>query len=351
MNVFDQDNNDVTKIENSHLFVTNSLAGGGAERATNTLVNELNSRGIYVVLAPLNIGIPDKVIVECPILEASRTWESGLFNTFRALKLFQDQVRVLKPKTVILNCDLPELFGALTFGRFQLIVVEHASKPWPTRKHLGKIVRMILKLRKAKWVAVSNHLTIWNIDEIAPMVIPNAIPNLKENYDLIRYPNSVERLVYIGRLSEEKDPFFFLDLVKVTGLKGVIFGDGHLRQNLGDFVSSNNLTVEFIGFTSQLWDLIFKSDLIVMTSLNEGDGLVFLEAINVGIPIVLRDIPDLRRFGLEPKFYFKTPEDFSDHVLPLIDSYSISNIIRERILRPREPATVASYWEKLLSNH
>ena len=140
-------------------------------------------------------------------------------------------------------------------------------------------------------------------------------------------------------------------MLKVNGLKGVIFGDGHLRQNLGDFVSSNNLTVEFIGFTSQLWDLIFKSDLIVMTSLNEGDGLVFLEAINVGIPIVLRDIPDLRRFGLEPKFYFKTPEDFSDHVLPLIDSYSISNIIRERILRPREPATVASYWEKLLSNH
>jgi glycosyltransferase involved in cell wall biosynthesis len=299
----------------------------------------------------LNIGELDRVFVECPILEPSRTWKSGLKETYHALKLFQHQVRDLKPKTLVLNCDLPELFGALTRGRFQLIVVEHASKPWPTRKHLGKVVRIILKLRKAKWVSVSNHLSIWNLGGISPIVIPNAISNLKREFDLIRYPNTVERLIYIGRLSPEKDPFFFLELVRITGLQGVVFGDGNLLQDLKDFVSSNGLTVEFMGFTSQLWESILKSDLIIMTSLNEGDGLVFLEAMNEGIPIILRDIPDLRKFDLESKFYFSTPEEFSNRILPAIDSYSISNTIRERILRPREPETIASYWEELLTNH
>jgi glycosyltransferase involved in cell wall biosynthesis len=351
MGKFDQDYNIATGIHGCHLFVTNSLTGGGAERATNTLVNELKAKGVQVALAPLNIGELDRVIVTCPILKPTRTWKSGLKETFHSLKLFQLQVREIKPKTLILNCDLPELFGALTLGSFQLIVVEHASKPWPTRKHLGKLVRMILKLRKAKWVSVSNHLTIWNLEGISPIVIPNAIPNLKRDFDLISYPNSVERLIYIGRLSPEKDPFFFLDLVKVTGLKGIIFGDGNLLQGLKDFVSMNNLNVEFMGFTSQVWESILKSDLIIMTSLNEGDGLVFLEAMNEGIPIILRDIPDLRRFDLESKFYFTTAIDFSNRIVPAIDSYSISNAIRERILRPREPETVASSWEKLLSNH
>jgi hypothetical protein len=36
------------------MFVTNSLSGGGAERATNVLVNALFDEGIDVVLMAIN---------------------------------------------------------------------------------------------------------------------------------------------------------------------------------------------------------------------------------------------------------------------------------------------------------
>ena len=36
------------------MVVTNSLAGGGAERSMNLLVNELASRGMALSLVPIN---------------------------------------------------------------------------------------------------------------------------------------------------------------------------------------------------------------------------------------------------------------------------------------------------------
>ncbi len=48
-------------------FVTNSLSGGGAERATNTLVNALHSIGLDVSLITLNGGINDLVEPKRPV--------------------------------------------------------------------------------------------------------------------------------------------------------------------------------------------------------------------------------------------------------------------------------------------
>ncbi len=332
-----------------HLFVTNSLTGGGAERAMNTLVNELYRKGIDVVLAPLNIGPTDLVIVECPVLEPIRTWKSGLIDTYRAFKKFRREVDSLKPSTITLNCDLPEFFGALCFGSFQLIVVEHASRPWPKRTLLGKLIRLILKVRKSKWVSVSSHLKIWSLKNVVPTVIPNSIANLTDNFEGINYPEEVKRLIFIGRLSPEKDPKYFLNLLKFTGKRGLLFGDGVLLNDLKSVALEQTLDVEFFGFTTQFWHLISKSDLIVVTSLNEGDGLVVVEAINQGYPIILRDIPDLRRFGFESKFYFSSPEEFSSRISSQMHSYLITEENRKRLLRPRDPETVSESWANFLA--
>jgi glycosyltransferase involved in cell wall biosynthesis len=48
---------------------------------------------------------------------------------------------------------------------------------------------------------------------------------------------------------------------------------------------------------------------LVVASEYEGDGIVIVEAILAGLPILLLDNRDLRRFGLSEVNYFKSQSD------------------------------------------
>jgi hypothetical protein len=63
------------------------------------------------------------------------------------------------------------------------------------------------------------------------------------------------------------------------------------------------------GFKSNPWGFISSNSLVIVPSDYEGDGMVIVEAVLSGNPILLRDNVDLRRFGFENKHYFKDLKD------------------------------------------
>ena len=157
------------------MIVTNSLTGGGAERAMNLVINELSERGWITALVPINSGASDLVEPICEIFPLERIWQGSLLNTVRAILNFNKKVNLWKPDVIVLNCDLPELFGALLLSRRKIVVVEHINRPWITRKWLGLAVRKLLRSRKAIWVAVSPHLTIWPLKKTPQAILLNPI--------------------------------------------------------------------------------------------------------------------------------------------------------------------------------
>jgi glycosyltransferase involved in cell wall biosynthesis len=86
---------------------------------------------------------------------------------------------------------------------------------------------------------------------------------------------------------------------------------------------------------------------LVVPSNNEGDGLVIVEAIQRGVPLVVRDIPDLARFGLLDTNYFKSSADLigkiesSGHHL---GQFIVSGEIADLELSKRNPEVVAKKW-------
>ena len=132
------------------MFVTNSLTGGGAERAMNLAANELVGHGWTVALVPINSGEPDFVRLVCTTLPLHRQWRSGLVGTLKAFIRFLSVVIKWKPDILVMACDLPELFGALLPLRRKIIIVEEAKAPWGTRLVLGRLVRSILRARGVK---------------------------------------------------------------------------------------------------------------------------------------------------------------------------------------------------------
>jgi glycosyltransferase involved in cell wall biosynthesis len=333
-------------------LVTNSLTGGGAERAMNILANTLHDLGRPVIVVPINKSSKDLIEVKCRVLKPRRKWKSGILITFVSFLDFQVKVLRFRPKILILNCDLPELFGAFCIGNFKIIGVEHASQPWPKRQPLGKIVRRILVKRGASWVKVSNHLSVWSLPYVAAEAIPNSLILNSDLNSSIFFPSLPKRLVFIGRLSEEKDPIFFLRCLKAVNLKGLVIGDGPLLKEMKDLVAIWDLNVEFLGFIRDPWGNIESSDVILVTSRNEGDGLVVLEALNNKIPFILRQVPDLQRFNFSSIVYFSTLIELSDKFAVLVEQSSVAMIdgkVRSNLLAPRQNLEIAKKWNEFLS--
>ena len=336
---------------NRVMIVTNSLSGGGAESSLNLVANELSARGWSVALVPINSGPSDLVIPTCPVFALERNWQSGLIETLQAFWRFNILVKKWNPKIIVLNCDLPELFGSFLFSRRMLVAVEHVNRPWVKRVSLGKLVRWLLRRRKVNWVAVSSHLSIWPDQQSPQAILLNSIapspksPSIKTS----RTPNPllINRLMFVGRLAPQKRPNWLLQIAWQNQIPVEFFGDGSLLESLK--LKKEKLGVDAI-FHRQVrdpWSFFEKGDILVVPSEYEGDGLVVIEALQLGLPLLVADIPEFRRFGFPEKNYCKTEADFSNRLSR--NSHNVSNLkipltLTREILAERTISNVGNSW-------
>ena len=103
--------------------------------------------------------------------------------------------------------------------------------------------------------------------------------------------------VFVGRLSEEKGIRTLLDAWSgIDNLKLIVLGDGHLRNELEDLSSKNNINVEFMGFRSQEEVLnIVKNAMIqiIPSECYEGFPMSVLEAFACGTPVIVSRLGSL----------------------------------------------------------
>ena len=336
-------------------ILTNSFSGGGAERSMNILANEFQKNGFETSVIAINSGPEDVIPRECATYCLERNWKAGFLETLKSRKELKTVLNTLNPDSIIVNCELPELLIALTSTKSEIFVVEHASDPWRGRKFIGLIIRALLIAKRVKWVAVSSDLKFWPGLAKFSAVIKNPIVKeyLRPEKELSK-SNQPPRLVFIGRLSEEKQPEMFLEICKETKIPGVIFGDGSKRAELENAIKFENINVELRGFTQYPWREINSNDLIIVTSKNEGDGLVVVEAIVLDIPILLLDTSDLRRFQLPEDLYKRDISDFcesiNDHQKNGFDSFKIAPDLQKKLTEKRLIGTILGQWLKLTNS-
>jgi glycosyltransferase involved in cell wall biosynthesis len=339
------------------MFVTNSLTGGGAERSMNLVTNELTYRGWPIALVPINAGPVDQITPISDTFLLERQWRGSFANTIKAIWNFNQVVNLWKPDVIVLNCDLPELFGVFMFSSRKLVAVEHVNYPWITRQRFGRFVRKALGIRKITWVAVSSHLTIWPNHEAPLRVLLNAIaietnsiaPHLDRGASNLR----IKRLVFIGRLAEQKRPDWVLEISSQTRLPAEIIGDGLMIDELTQTATTNNLEITFRGQVVSPWSSVREGDLLIVPSQYEGDGLVVIEALHQGIPMLLADTPDFRRFSFPESNYCLEISDFVrqiDYTRDNLNNLLIPEELSKSLLTSRSIQIVGDSWEEFLDH-
>lgn len=113
----------------------------------------------------------------------------------------------------------------------------------------------------------------------------------------------------------------------------VLVGDGTLRPHIEQMVQERNLTdnFSFLGLRQDVEDILGCSDLFFFPSHWEGLGLVVLEAMAAGLPVVAAGLPVLQETVLEGK---------SGYLLPLNDEIGLAQGILNLLADPEKCRTM-----------
>ena len=338
------------------IILTTANSGGGAERSMNLLVNALHDSFPNTYLISINKSSPDKVKIDSKVICIERDRDSGLLKLIISILKFNYYVWRTKPKCLILNCALSELFGVFCFWSTRIIAVEHSSEPWADRKKLGKYIRLLLKFRSVTWIAVSQHLRIWPNQNIPNYIIPNNVYLDKISNSQNSIPQQrIEGLVFIGRLSKEKQPEVLVFISAATGLPVKFIGDGNMLEELKNLALNLKCEnkVTFLPFALNPWGYLSSSDLLITPSRHEGDGLVILEAIFNEVPLLLADIPEFQRFSLPEANYCPELEDYIAKIITFRNNKSdliIKDPIKQKLIDSRDPKKIKEQWINVLSS-
>jgi len=121
---------------------------------------------------------------------------------------------------------------------------------------------------------------------------------LEKRNETIRKKNKIIfplKLVTVGRLVKRKNLDFCLKIIAKypNKLKLEVIGDGPEKNNLEKLASSLGTdNIRFSGRVSEeeKYEKLLNSDIFISTSLHEGFGVVFLEAMWCGLSIIASDV-------------------------------------------------------------
>lgn len=337
----------------SILILATALTGDGAVKGMISLHEEFLKRECNSSFVGICKTQDDFEIGSNAVYCLERLPGGGITGHIKAVLKLHLLVRKIKPDFFIINTLLPEIYACFSWSRrSKFIVVEHSNPSWPKHRLLGRFVRTILVLKKARFVSVSEHIRSPFLGRRSNTVIPN--PVSKSFFTQPNFSTNVRRLVYIGRLSDTfKNPSWVIQIAKRTKLPVNVFGSGPELVNLKLLSSHLEVDASFSGWEANPWNKVEPGDLMIVPSTSEGDGLVVIEAISLRVPILLNDVPDLRRFRFPSQNYCKSPDDFAERIE--INRFSLEKLrpsteLQIWIQNSRNASKIAQDWINFLMN-
>jgi glycosyltransferase involved in cell wall biosynthesis len=151
-----------------------------------------------------------------------------------------------------------------------------------------------------------------------------------------KYKIGNEKIVlHVGRITKEKNIKFIIKslrhLLKGKNVKMIITSDGPYKKELEEYVYGLNLDkkITFTGYVTKekLRELYTISDVFVMASKTETQGLVLAEAAVESLPMVVLDAPVISDFVKETKTGVVSTEKYF--------AKNVENVIHDEALRKK----------------
>ena len=129
---------------------------------------------------------------------------------------------------------------------------------------------------------------------------------------LPKIPSPVFRVVSVGALRTQKNYLWTIqafEKLKNENIELHIYGEGNMHQEIMDRIQKTGVKVILKGEVKNIETVIPQYDLYMMSSTFEGFSLSVLEAMAMGMPLLLSDIPSFREQCEETATYFSLSDE------------------------------------------
>jgi len=255
------------------------------------------------------------------VLQISRITRSSFSGTLQKtyaslVAFYQLWQHLIKDRSSVLNLHLDHFFVpivAILASSKRIVFSFHNDEPF-YRSLKYRTWFLFLRYRIKAFSAISQHVADYvaeclKISRQRITVVPYGISPLQSETSSpdktapqLQTSHSPPIVGFVGRLTAQKNIFLLLEaMLLLPDVKLQIIGGGPLRKSITAWISQNNVTnVQLLGPVSNGRDIINSFSLLCLPSKWEGLGLVLLEAMVQGVPVIGANngaIPEVLDFG------------------------------------------------------
>lgn len=361
------------------LQIIPNLSKGGAERLCLDICNELQNQGHEVKLVTfskkneykkLSENIDHVVIKEKINLRFLRGFNPKPQKLQKFIDDFQPDIihsHLFESEIISRSCNYPKAkwFSHCHDNMWQFEPLKTQS--FFSKKDLSTYYEKhyLLKRYKAnggnQFIAISKHTLTYfqkQLPEFNTTLILNAI-NYQNFYQANREKTGKLKLINIGSFQDKKNQKFLIEIAKKLCKNNLPFelhflGDGKNRPLCEKLAKNYNLSeqITFHGNVDNVPEHLWKSSIYVHSAYYEPLGLVLIEAMAAGLPVITLDGGGNRDLIEEGKngfmFFEENADAFSNKIIELWDNKNLYSEMSQYAQKYAKAYDIKPYTKKLV---
>ncbi len=240
----------------------------------------------------------------------------------------------IKPDIIHAHDFTASVVAVCSTKKIPIISHLHNNPPWIKQYSINAIVYFFATKRIKKILCVSDSILSeyvfgdsihWKSEVVGN---PIDIARIQGRAPLSAIEEKKYDMVFLGRLTEQKNPWLLIELVdairrKISNVRVAIIGDGELKEEIEKEILNRGLNenIECTGFRSNPYEYLVASKVMCMPSLWEGFGLAAVEALAFGVPVVAAKVGGLPMIvNNECGKLCETIEEYKHEIIHLISN-------------------------------
>ena len=325
------------KLKNQNiLFIARTMGLGGTENVVLQLCEILSDKVNKIVVCSSG-GVHEKKLQEMGIKhymipDIASKKPMDMLKSRRSIKNVINEEQI----TIVHSHHRMAAFYAELVAPKSVVKVANAHNTFTDKKKLTQLAYRNTKVIAVGEMVKKNLTEYFEIPKEQICVIHNAVKPFDGNVvpiEALCQERTKENVLIgnIGRLSEQKGMSYFIEAAEITAkthpeARFIIVGEGEEKEQLHVQVKAKGLQdkVLFLGYRSDIQNVMSQLDFVVLSSLWEGLPLTPIEAYSVGKTVIGTAVDG-------------TPEIIRDGV----DGY---------LVEPRNPMQLAEKMNELIEN-